>query len=98
MSNILEKYNPKNPDLDQLAKEFDERCYLVESNNKELTERLDSCQQKFVKISCKNESFENQLATIQQRLTNFEMQDKEMQHNETIINQQHAEDGTHSYS
>ena len=81
------------PDLDQLAKDLDERCCVVESNNKELIERIDSCQQNFVKISHKNETIESQLVTIQQLLVNVEMHDKEMQDNETTVIQQHTEDG-----
>ncbi|CAF1343823.1 unnamed protein product [Adineta ricciae] len=86
------------PDLDQLAKDFDERCYLVESNNKECIERIDSCQQNFAKISHKTETIESQLATIQQRLVNVEVQDKEMQENETTVIQQYAANGEYEES
>jgi chromosome segregation ATPase len=95
----LEQHSPKmepvNPDVDQLVKDFEERCDLVESNNQALTERLDTCQQNFFKMRLKNEGFENQLTSLQQRLNNFGMHDENIQYNQAIPTQQLTEDDLH---
>ena len=83
---------PTDASIDQLTQDFEERFELVESNSQTITERLDSCQQNFAKMSVKTETFENQLGNLQQRLNNFEMHDTNMQGNETILTQQHVEE------
>ncbi|UJR16881.1 hypothetical protein I4U23_003779 [Adineta vaga] len=72
-------------ELEKFVKDFEERCDLVESNNQELTERLDSCQQ----------TFESQLTNLQECMSNFKINDKNIQHNETILYPQPVEDAEH---
>jgi hypothetical protein len=89
---VPRQMKPSNPIMDQLTKDFEKRFDLVEIDNQDLTERLDSCQQNFAK---KSVSFENELVNLQQRLNNFEIHDTDMQHNETIPTQQLTEGDTY---